>query len=94
MFYNRPNRLRYDLQKSVYMTHFKYLRVRWHYGFLIIGIYHLLPHASIRTIHWLDKLPYWENKIEQRTIKKTAFDFMLKNAAERDKDLIEEYSDF
>ena len=94
MFYSRPNRLRYDTLKSVYMTNYRYLRVRWQHIAFLCGLYIFLPHVSIRTIHWLDKLPYWENKIEQRTVKKTAFDFMLKNAAERDKDLMEEYSDF
>ena len=45
---------------------------------MVMAFYKLCPHISIRTYHWLDKLPYWEDTIDRRILKRTAFDFMLK----------------
>ena len=53
-----------------------------------------VPHVAVRTYKWLDKLPIWEERIERRIIKKTAFDYMIKSQAEKERDLIDEYSDY
>jgi hypothetical protein len=39
-------------------------------------------------------LPLWERRIRERREKKMAFDFMLKNLAEKERDIIEEFSDY
>ena len=54
----------------------------------------LMPYFSVRAMHWLDKLPVWENRIQRKRQEKVAFDFMLKSLAEKEKDVIEEFSDF
>jgi hypothetical protein len=37
---------------------------------------------------------YWENRIEQKRVRKMAFDYMLKTQADKERDLIEEFADF
>ena len=64
MFYSRPRRLLYEMRQSYYMTDYKYKRLRWQHFALAAAIYGFVPQVGIRTMHWLDKLPYWENRIE------------------------------
>ena len=54
----------------------------------------LIPYASVQTFRWLDRLPVWENRIREKRMKKVAFDFMLKSMAEKERDVLEEFSDY
>ena len=54
----------------------------------------LIPFVSVRVMQNLDHLPIWEQRIEKKRVRKMAFDYMLKSQAEKEKDLIEEFSDF
>ena len=92
---NRPNRLRYDLTlRTPYVVHNNYWKRKPLQLIVVTGCLYMVPHVAIRTYHWLDKLSFWEDRIERRTIKKTAFDYMLKTQAEKERDLIEEFSDY
>ena len=53
-----------------------------------------LPYLSTQTYRWLDRLPYWNQRIEHKRKKKIAFDYMLKSLAEKERDILEEFSDF
>lgn len=57
-------------------------------------IFSLVPYASVRTYNRIERLGYWENRIEVKRNRKMAFDFMLKSQAEKERDLIEEFADF
>ena len=57
-------------------------------------VFSLVPYVSVRTYHWFEKTGYWENRIEQKRVRKMAFDYMLKSQAEKERDLIEEFADF
>jgi len=59
-----------------------------------ILIFSLVPYASVRTYNRIERLGYWENRIEVKRNRKMAFDFMLKSQAEKERDLIEEFADF
>ncbi len=53
----------------------------------IVLLLSFVPYLSIQTYRWLDRLPLWERRIRDRREKKMAFDFMLKNLAEKERDL-------
>jgi len=53
-----------------------------------------IPYLNVQTFRWLDRLPVWEQRITQKRQKKAAFDFMLRNLAEKERDIIEEFSDY
>ena len=54
----------------------------------------MVPYVSVRTYNRLERLGYWDGRIEQKRVRKMAFDFMLKSQAEKERDLIEEFADF
>ena len=54
----------------------------------------MAPYVFNRFYFNLDKLEIWEKRIEQKRVEKMAFDWMLKNYAEKDMDMLEEYSDY
>lgn len=90
----RPSRLRFAVPNSVYVHQYRYDRAS-PLKFAIGGfILLMIPYLSVRTYNRLDRLGYWESRIEQKRVRKMAFDFMLKSQAEKERDLIEEYSDF
>ena len=61
---------------------------------LIGGTIFMAPYVFNRFYFNLDKLEIWEKRIEQKRVEKMAFDWMLKNYAEKDMDMLEEYSDY
>ena len=76
----RPIRLHYDLTRKwgeiVENSYFKKPLT----PFLLLFVTGMsIPHIAIRTHKWLDKLPVWEERIQKRIIKKTAFDYMIKS---------------
>jgi len=48
----------------------------------------------VRTYNRIDRLGYWEARLEKKRVRKMAFDFMIKSQAEKERDLIDEFSDF
>ena len=59
-----------------------------------IFLFSLIPYVSVRTYNRIERLGYWEARIEKKRVKKIAFDYMLKSQAEKERDLIEEFADF
>jgi hypothetical protein len=53
-----------------------------------------LPYISVQTFRWLDRLPVWEQRLSSKRREKVAFDFMLKTLAEKERDIMEEFSDY
>lgn len=83
------------LKESHYTNDHHRLHTRKLYQqFTFWGIAMLVPFISVRVMQNLDHLPVWEQRIEKKRIRKMAFDYMLKSQAEKEKDLIEEFSDF
>ena len=76
------------------ILHYNYFKGRPLIIFTSIFVGSLVPYASIRTYNRIDRLGYWQNRIEQKRVRKMAFDYMLKTQAEKERDLIEEYADF
>ena len=57
-------------------------------------LFGLIPYVSVRTYNRIERLGYWEARIEKKRVKKMAFDYMLKSQSEKERDLIEEFADF
>jgi len=57
-------------------------------------LFTLVPYVSVRTYNRIERLGYWESRIEKKRVRKMAFDYMIKTQSEREKDLIEEFADF
>lgn len=57
-------------------------------------IINLVPYMSVRTYNRIERLGYWEGRIEKKRVRKMAFDYMLKTQADKERDLIEEFADF
>ena len=62
-----------------------------------------IPYVSVRTYNFIERHcsngsgsngNYWERRIEEKRVRKMAFDYMLKGQADKDRDLIEEFADF
>ena len=79
---------------SVLVVQKNNLKVRPIKYLTFILIFSLVPYASVRTYNRIERLGYWENRIEVKRNRKMAFDFMLKSQAEKERDLIEEFADF
>lgn len=60
----------------------------------IMVFFMTLPYITIQSYRWLDRLPIWERRLTQRREKKMAYDFMIKTLAEKERDIIEEFSDY
>ena len=43
-----------------------------------------LPYLSVQTYRWLDRLPFWEQRIGRGIQRRVAFDFMINSQVERD----------
>ena len=84
------------MASSVYTEplHYNYLKRKPMIIFTSIFIISLVPYASIRTYNRIERMGYWENRIEQKRIRKMAFDYMLKTQADKERDLIEEFAEF
>jgi len=75
---DRPSRLRFSEPNSVYLSQYRYERTR-PVKFVVGGIVLMLvPYLSVRTYNRLDRTGYWESRIEQKRVRKMAFDYMLK----------------
>ena len=93
----RPARWRpCNMPKSSYTErlHYNHYKGKPIIFFTCLFVASLVPYASIRTYNRIDRLGYWQNRIEQKRVRKMAFDYMLKTQAEKERDLIEEYADF
>jgi hypothetical protein len=90
----RPSRLRYEHSRSWHAMDNLYLRRRIPnaFGYALIGVF--FPYVSVKTFNLLDRLPIWEQRLEQRRIEKMSFDWMIKSLAEKERDVIEEFSDY
>ena len=77
-----------------YPLHNDYLKRRPVVYFTCLFVMSIVPYASVRTYNRIERLGYWENRIEQKRVRKMAFDYMLKTQAEKERDLLEEFADF
>ena len=93
---NRPGRLRFfdEARHDHKALHNNYFRRRPIQIFSLVFLLYMAPYYALRTMKKLDELPVWEARIEKKRVRKMAFDFMVKNQAEKERDLIEEYADF
>ena len=91
---SRPSRLRYAVPDSALVIQSNYLRGKPIKYFTFFLIFSLVPYASVRTYNRIERLGFWESRIEKKRVRKMAFDFMLKSQAEKERDLIEEFADF
>jgi len=62
------------------------------FGYALIAS--LVPYLSVKTYNLLDRLEIWEKRIHHKRVEKMAFDWMIKSMAERERDVIEEFSDY
>jgi len=90
----RPSRLRYIHERSWLSQDNLYLRRRllnalW-YSILAVGF----PYVSVKTYNLLDRMEYWNRRLEKKRVEKMAFDWMIKSMAEKERDVIEEFSDY
>jgi hypothetical protein len=63
-------------------------------AFGYVGIAVLFPFVSVKAFNLLDRLPVWERRLEEKRVQKMAFDWMIKSLAEKERDVIEEFSDY
>jgi len=82
------------VQPTIHVYHPNYFYRKPFAVFTCVIIWALTPYVSVRTYNRLERLGYWENRIEQKRVRKMAFDYMIKTQSEREKDLIEEFADF
>ena len=62
------------------------------FGYALIAS--LVPYLSVKKYNLLDRLDIWERRLTNRRIEKMGFDWMIKSMAERERDIIEEFSDY
>mmetsp|Transcript_36198 Transcript_36198/g.35143 ORF Transcript_36198/g.35143 Transcript_36198/m.35143 type:complete len:93 (-) Transcript_36198:7-285(-) len=91
---SRPNRLFMDTRRSIYWysketERFSLVQV---IPWVVIG--GLFPYVGVKSYIWLDKLPYWDQRIMRKRMEKMAFDFMLKTYSDQEGDLLEEFSNY
>lgn len=100
MFNMRPTlRLQYDTRpksaligmEGLHANYFKRHKRQW-LAMVLMGL--SLPYLSVQTYRWLDRLTIWDKRIEKKRNQKIAFDYMLKSMAEKERDILEEFSDF
>lgn len=92
---SRPPKLRYYTGPTSFHAVNNSYNIRKPYQiFTWVFLLAAIPYVSVRTYNRIDRLGYWEQRIEQKRVKKMAFDYMLKSQAEKDRDLIEEFADF
>eukprot|EP00347_Sterkiella_histriomuscorum_P007845 403347344 len=91
----RPIRLSYITYHSEYVRPERiYLRRRFIAAYYLVPIVWAFPFVSVKCYEFLDRLPYWDKRVEKRRREKMAFDWMLKSLSEKEQDIIEELSDF
>ena len=71
-----------------------YNRMKMGKVYLGLAVFALAPYVYQRFYWYADRLPYWNQRIERGLLAKESFDFMLRVYAEKEDDLITEYSDF
>lgn len=64
---------------SIYAVNNSYLRTKPLQVFTWVLLLSLVPYVSVRTYNRIERLGYWEARIEKRRVKKMAFDYMLKS---------------
>jgi hypothetical protein len=94
MTHLRPSRLLFEPARSIYSVDNRYIKRKLTtvYGYIALII--LFPYVSVKTFNLLDRLTIWEKRIEKKRREKMAFDWMIKSMAERERDVIEEFSDY
>lgn len=75
----RPSRLRFAKADSVYAWPYRYHTVKPLKVLFMLSTFALIPYASVRTYNRIDRTGYWERRIEEKRVRKMAFDFMLKS---------------
>ncbi len=90
----RSTRLRYENRRSWYAQDNLFLKRRLLNAFGYFAIALFFPYLSVKTYNLLDRLPYWERRLEEKRVQKMAFDWMIKSLAEKERDVIEEFSDY
>ena len=90
----RSSRLRYEHRRSFYAQDNLFLKRRIVNAFGYFAVSLLFPYVSVKTFNLLDRLPYWERRLEEKRMQKMAFDWMIKSLAEKERDLIAEFSDY
>ena len=62
------------------------------YTYIVLALF--LPYFSVKAYNLLDRLEIWERRLTRRRVEKMSFDWMIKSLAERERDVIEEFSDY
>ena len=75
----RPSRLRFTTLKSELAMSPRMYSVRPIKYFVAYCMVMLIPYASVRTYNRIDRTGYWDRRIEEKRVRKMAFDFMLKS---------------
>ena len=90
----RPSRIRYVHERSWYAQDNLYMRRRVPNAFTYALIAAFVPYISVKSFNLLDRLDLWERRLTSRRIEKMSFDWMIKSMAEKERDVIEEFSDY
>ena len=90
----RPSRLRYEHARSFWAMDNLFLKRRLVNAYAYAIILVMFPYVSVKSYNLLDRLPVWERRLEARRTEKMAFDWMIKSMAEKERDVIEEFSDY
>lgn len=90
----RPSRIKYVFDRSIYAIDNLYMRRRIPNAFTYIILGMFIPYLSVKTFNLLERLEFWERRLNRRRIEKMSYDWMIKSLAERERDVIEEFSDY
>ena len=90
----RPCRTRYIHERSWYSQDNLFLRRRVSnaFGYALVAVF--FPYLSVKVYNLLDRLDLWERRLQKRRIEKMSFDWMIKSMAEKERDVIQEFSDY
>ena len=100
----RPSRLHLSGDRSVYAVDPTYLRRSYYNVLAYCLMMAAFPYVSVKTFSLFERLPYWSDRVsptcfyplqlERKRVAKMSFDWMIKSLAEKERDIIEEFSDY
>lgn len=90
----RPNRTYFEEHRSWYAMENRFLKRRVFNTYTFYVVMALFPYVSVKTFNLLDRLPIWGQRVEEKRRDKMAFDWMVKSLAEKERDIIDEFSDY
>ena len=57
-------------------------------------VLYIAPYCFQRVYWYADRASYWDKRFERKLLQKESFDFLLRQYAEQEDDLVTEYSDY